>query len=724
MGTVLLKDLSTGITSSEIHKIYILNATTALIIADANNLGYELWKTDGTSNGTQLVKDINVGSNSGISVFSNTTPTVFNNHLFFSADDGVNGTELWKSDGTEAGTVLVKNINTDPMIENGNGIFGGITSINNKLVFEAFDALHNRELWVSDGTETGTTILKDINLGIGWGAYLDGLVSLNNTLFFVGSNGTNGFELWKTDATATNTVMVKNLENSSSSSNPKKLTAALNKFFFVADSTSFGNQRLFVSDGTTNGTKKVTNGVKTVIGPSNLIEYQNNLYFTSSDYEKDYGIFYTNSEGNQINLVAKINQNGFSNIQEFFYSPTLDALLFGANDGTNGKELWMLKNNNVSLLKDLEAGADSGSPQYFIEFNGEIYFMSIKQQGIGFSRTYKNILWKTDGTTNGTIKLKEFDAVNTIIIPYFTSYNNKLYFAAYDISIGGNYLWSTDGTVSGTAVENLVANTINNIFVIGNNMFYVGSSFGEGQELWKFDGANATLLKSFINGSTGGFSPLYNNNKVINNYYYFSVFENGTSSLWSFDGTDTGFTKILNSYSYLDSLVEAGGYAYLSLDEGNFGTELWRTNGTLNGTVLVEDFYSGEDVFGSKNSASPNNFVLYNNDLFFSANSQMYGYELFKLENAVLNSEDYSVNTIQSSMNVFPNPATSIVTIKSEEAIGNIELFSILGKKIAIQKTNNQNNIQINVSTIKPGIYLLKASINNKTITKKLVIQY
>ena len=101
----------------------------------------------------------------------------------------------------------------------------------------------------------------------------------------------------------------------------------------------------------------------------------------------------------------------------------------------------------------------------------------------------------------------------------------------------------------------------------------------------------------------------------------------------------------------------------------------------------------------------------------------MYGYELFKLENAVLNSEDYSVNTIQSSMNVFPNPATSIVTIKSEEAIGNIELFSILGKKIAIQKTNNQNNIQINVSTIKPGIYLLKASINNKTITKKLVIQ-
>src|SRR5690606_31603268 len=70
--------------------------------------GYELWKSDGTESGTTIVKDIWIGSNSSANSLKGST---LNNIIIFEANDGINGTELWKSDGTEAGTSMVKNIN-------------------------------------------------------------------------------------------------------------------------------------------------------------------------------------------------------------------------------------------------------------------------------------------------------------------------------------------------------------------------------------------------------------------------------------------------------------------------------------------------------------------------------------------------------------------------------------------------------------------------------------
>ena len=94
----------------------------------------ELWKSDGTAAGTVLVKDINPGSAS--SEPSNLTNV--NGTLFFTADDGAHGIELWKSDGTAAGTVLVKDINpgsagSDPP---------RLTNVNGTLFFSANDGTH------------------------------------------------------------------------------------------------------------------------------------------------------------------------------------------------------------------------------------------------------------------------------------------------------------------------------------------------------------------------------------------------------------------------------------------------------------------------------------------------------------------------------------------------------------------------------------------------------
>ncbi|NJN50115.1 MAG: hypothetical protein HC798_02480 [Polaribacter sp.] len=233
------------------------------------------------------------------------------------------------------------------------------------------------------------------------------------------------------------------------------------------------------------------------------------MYFTSQDFITDYGIFYTNVNGDQINSVGKINANGYANIDGFYKSSTLDALFFAADDGTNGKELWMLKNNQLTLVKDLVSGNGNGNPENFIDFNGEVYFMSTIISGNAFNRTYKKVLWKTDGTTNGTVLLHEFDFLSVNINPYFTVYKNKLYFSAYDSSLSGSFLWATDGTINGTAVQNIAANNPQNFFVHGDNMFFAGENFAEGRELWKYDGTNATLLRSFVAGASKWISTVF-----------------------------------------------------------------------------------------------------------------------------------------------------------------------------------------------------------------------
>src|SRR5213596_656303 len=86
-----------------------------LLAANDGGGGIELWKTDGTANGKSLVKDINLGAGNSFPGGSGLFPSefvFFNGAWFFSADDGMSGTELWKSDGTPGGTVQVKDINS------------------------------------------------------------------------------------------------------------------------------------------------------------------------------------------------------------------------------------------------------------------------------------------------------------------------------------------------------------------------------------------------------------------------------------------------------------------------------------------------------------------------------------------------------------------------------------------------------------------------------------
>ena len=170
--------------------------------------------------------------------------------LFFSIDvdvpDVLRGhTELWKSDGTAAGTVMVKTwasrtfcASPHPTVVGSVASSGrpqeaghSLHAVGDTLFFAADDGTHGRELWKSDGTEAGTVMVKDINPSLvagetsEQGRVRDGLykppryptcektdlVAVGDTAYFWATDGMHGLELWKSDGSEAGTVMVKDI---------------------------------------------------------------------------------------------------------------------------------------------------------------------------------------------------------------------------------------------------------------------------------------------------------------------------------------------------------------------------------------------------------------------------------------------------------------------------------------------------------------------------------
>src|SRR5947209_5746249 len=158
----LLADINPGAGSSYPSQMVVVGPTTYFAANDGTH-GYELWKSDGTAAGTTLVADVNFGSR--LPYFTNV-----NGELFFTAFDGTHGDDLWKSDGTAAGTILVNDIYPGTSA----AYYGGTvtnraspsnhTNVNGTVYSSAFSAddgtYGKNELWKSDGTAAGTALVK------------------------------------------------------------------------------------------------------------------------------------------------------------------------------------------------------------------------------------------------------------------------------------------------------------------------------------------------------------------------------------------------------------------------------------------------------------------------------------------------------------------------------------------------------------------------------------
>lgn len=238
-GTVRVKDVFAGIQSSSPSSLTNV-AGTLFFTANDGVSGAELWKSDGTEAGTVRVKDIFSGpTGSAPQQLVNVGGT-----LFFNANDGTTGFELWKSDGTEAGTVRVKDIRSGPngsLSTTANQI--PFTNLNGTLLFFANDGASGLELWKSDGTTAGTVRVKDINAGsAGSGTQLSPpqVANIGGTLYFSARDSSTGYELWKSDGTEAGTVLVKNIRTGAAHSYPRNFTEVGGTIFFAAIDATTG----------------------------------------------------------------------------------------------------------------------------------------------------------------------------------------------------------------------------------------------------------------------------------------------------------------------------------------------------------------------------------------------------------------------------------------------------------------------------------------------------
>jgi ELWxxDGT repeat protein len=406
-GTVRVKDIRPGPDGSNPTDLTVAGSTL-FFVADDGVSGQELWTSDGTEDGTLRVKDIrtvpDVGGEIG-SLPQDLTP--MNGLLFFVANDGESGKELWKSDGTEAGTERVKDIRPGAPfgVPFGESVLG---VANGTLFFMATDGF-NDQLWTSDGTETGTALVRNVGVPGGFGSGLCGhfektFTAVGSTLFFVSRDDATGCELWKSDGTAAGTVRVKDIEAGAGGSSPRDLTNVNGTLFFTANS-----DELWTSDGTEEGTVQINLPGFTQVRRGSLAAVGSTVFFIGS------GELWK-SDGTEAGTARVKDINPGSGDSSFWVFPSKTAhdgkLFFAANDGASGFELWKSDGteDGTVRVKDVRAGAGSSYPRALTPVN-PLFFVADTQpvSAGGFEQLGGKELWKSDGTVAGTVRVKTLE---------------------------------------------------------------------------------------------------------------------------------------------------------------------------------------------------------------------------------------------------------------------------------------------------------------------------
>jgi ELWxxDGT repeat protein len=328
---------------------------------------FHLWKTDGTTAGTSLVKDIEVNAGN-VNRLTNVNGT-----LFFSANDGTNGSELWKSDGTPAGTVMVKDIRPGP----DQSYPLQLVNVAGTLFFTANDGTHGFELWRSDGTALGTRLIKDIAPGSAHSSPGD-LTNLNGTLVFRPNDGVHGYQLWKSDGTESGTVVLKGdffYGPNTMEGGPRSLYNLNGTLFFTANDGTHGYE-LWRTDGTAAGTTLVKDivGGPAASNPGDFTKVGTSLFFYAFD-GANYGLWKTHGTDATTLLVTTLAPSS-SNRYPRPGVAVAGQLFFPFNDGVNGYELWKSDGTAAGtvLVKDLTPGADGSYPQYLSSVGQTLFF--------------------------------------------------------------------------------------------------------------------------------------------------------------------------------------------------------------------------------------------------------------------------------------------------------------------------------------------------------------
>ncbi len=380
----------TGSIHANPHSFHVWNSKL-YFSADNGVLGAELWEYDGISSPT-LAADIWGGVNPSMTPIQKMLE--FNSKLYFSACDITNGCELREYDGSSV--TLVSDIDSGPT---------ELTLYDGKMYFGACDGTNECELWFWDLTGT-YPISPGANLGVvtdivGSGpsnANIKELTVFNGKMYFSASDqdGLNnvGNEIWWYDGSSYASL---NIRASSDSSSPEGITIYNNRLIFGADDGGFGREVWFY-DGQTSPTPT---------WPGNYALVADIHTGSSTDHSDPKGFTVYNSK-----------------------------LYFSATNGTAGEELWVYDGSSTYMVADIEGGATGSMPSGFTEYKGMLLF-SAKTSGYG-TELYGYDNW---GDYSYPFMIADINSGSSDSFPeFFTEFNERLYFAANG-GTEGTELW-------------------------------------------------------------------------------------------------------------------------------------------------------------------------------------------------------------------------------------------------------------------------------------------
>ncbi|MBM4059942.1 MAG: hypothetical protein FJ265_02450 [Planctomycetes bacterium] len=565
----LVRDLAPANSQRSSNPSNIVDLNGVAIFAATTAHGAELWRSDGTIAGTTMLKDINPG-------FQGSVPsklTVAGGYVFFTATLPGLGQELWRTDGTPAGTILLRDI----YVGVGGGAPNELVALGNHVYFPAYDGSTGTELWRSDGTPAGTGLWYDIVPGT-TGSSPAYMAVGGGYLFFSAYTQPNGTELWRSDGTLAGTVMVRDLNPGTSH-------------------TTFSSAMVGVGNG---------------------------VYFTANDGQgAGYELHYSDGTFANTRLVKDI-VPGAGSSYAYYMAPFGNRVLFQIDDMTGaGAEPWVSDGTAAGTfrLADLLPGAGSSSPYNFCQASPTRAVFSATNGVTGYE------LYVTDGTIAGTSLLLDLYPGGAGSSPdgIRRAFGGAVFSATTPGA--GNELWFTDGTVAGTRmIADVVAGSPSssptNMAPVGTRVFCNAYSPLFGYELHVSDGTQAgTRFVNDLAPPTGDSSPQWftpTNNGVV-----FFANDGSNSGMWRSDGTGAGTFQLTfagQTSNYLYELTSLNGIAYATGYAGNFGYELLRTDGTQAGSSVL-------DVWAGVNSSSPSNLAPANGKVWFSAYAQGTGPE-------------------------------------------------------------------------------------------------
>lgn len=411
-GPRMIKDLRIGPDGLDDGMLLVIGPVGSRLLfrADAGTgLGAELYRTNGTDAGTKLVKDIWPGPSSS----QTSTPFATRNGIgYFTADDGSHGRELWRSDGTGAGTRMVKNIGPDDRNDVSTYLWGRYRG---DIVIQASDdndpGDHGTELWRSDGSAAGTKRMTDVQSGSADSLFA-GVIGLGTRLLFISDDGTTGLELFNSNGTPAGTKLVEEINPTGSilsypggGVTPARFKGSI--WFYAIDGEGPNDHggELWRSDGTPSGTRLVKDIVP---GPdSTYIRWLQPISKTRM-------VFRADGPGDEEPWVTdgttagtqrlKDLYPGSSSSQAFPLGRIGSVLLMVADGGPGiGRELYRTDGTKAGtrLVKDILAGAGGSDPRDGVVLNGRLYFAAVTGAG--------RELWVSDGTKAGTKRVADIN---------------------------------------------------------------------------------------------------------------------------------------------------------------------------------------------------------------------------------------------------------------------------------------------------------------------------